>query len=168
MRTIRDLALTGERVFIRVDFNVPLEGRRDHDDTRIRAALPTINYALEQGATVILASHLGRPKGKPKPEFSLKPVADHLGALLGRAGRVCARLHRRRRQTAVRAQRSGVILLENLRFHAGRGEERPGVCAGARVARRRLRERRLRHRRIARTRPPKASCIIVKEPRPGS
>src|SRR5262245_66639385 len=84
MQTIRELSLAGRRVFVRVDFNVPFENGRISDDTRIRAALPTITFALERGATVILASHLGRPKGKPSPEFSLKPVAEHLAALIHR------------------------------------------------------------------------------------
>ena len=83
-RSIKDLDLGGKRVFIRVDFNVPIKNGTIGDDTRIRASLPTIRYALEQGATVILASHLGRPKGKPNPEFSLKPVAARLSELLGR------------------------------------------------------------------------------------
>src|SRR5919205_3981313 len=81
--SIRDLDLRGKRVFTRVDFNVPLKNGVIGDDTRIRASLPTIKYALEQGATVILASHLGRPKGKPNPEYSLKPVAARLSELLG-------------------------------------------------------------------------------------
>src|SRR3990170_3202414 len=83
-RSVKDLDLAGKRVFIRVDFNVPIKNGTIGDDTRIRASLPTIQYALEQGATVILASHLGRPKGKPNPEYSLKPVADRLSELLGR------------------------------------------------------------------------------------
>ena len=74
-RSIKDLDLAGKRVFIRVDFNVPIKNGTIGDDTRIRASLPTIQYALEKGATVILASHLGRPKGKPNPEYSLRPIA---------------------------------------------------------------------------------------------
>jgi phosphoglycerate kinase len=117
VRTIRDLALTGRRVFIRVDFNVPIENGRITDDTRMRAALPTIKYALEQRATVILASHLGRPKGKPRPEFSLKPVADHLASLLARPVAFAADCIGPQAAAAVESNRGGVILLENLRFH---------------------------------------------------
>src|SRR6188474_2216840 len=82
--SIRDLDLKSRRVFIRVDFNVPLKNGVIGDDTRIRSSIPTIAYALEEGATVILASHLGRPKGKANPEFSLRPVAARLGELLNR------------------------------------------------------------------------------------
>src|SRR5512133_3795659 len=84
--SIRDLDLKGKRVFIRVDFNVPLApgGQEITSDKRIRAALPTIKYALDHGAAVILASHLGRPKGKPNPEMSMKPVAVRLSQLLSR------------------------------------------------------------------------------------
>src|SRR5579872_4635910 len=87
--SIRDLDLKGRRVFIRVDFNVPLQKNERGDmeitsDKRIKASMPTIQYALEHGAGLILASHLGRPKGKPNPEMSLKPVAERLAALLGK------------------------------------------------------------------------------------
>src|ERR1035441_7501167 len=84
--SVRDLDLKNKRVFIRVDFNVPLApgGREIPSDKRIKASLPTIRYALEQGAGVILASHLGRPKGKPNPDMSLKPCAARLQELLGR------------------------------------------------------------------------------------
>src|SRR6202007_3455005 len=86
-RSIKDLALKGKTVFIRVDFNVPLApgGQEITSDKRIRASLPTIQYALEHGAGVILASHLGRPKGKPNPEMSLEPVDVRLAQLLGRS-----------------------------------------------------------------------------------
>src|SRR5437764_13388020 len=82
--SIRDLDLKGKRVFVRVDFNVPIKDGTIGDDTRIRAALPTINLAFDAGATVILASHFGRPKGKPNPQMSLRPVADRLADLLGK------------------------------------------------------------------------------------
>ncbi|MGH9175033.1 MAG: phosphoglycerate kinase, partial [Vicinamibacterales bacterium] len=81
--SIRDLDLQGKRAFVRVDFNVPIKNGRITDETRITSSLPTIQCALAAGATVILASHLGRPKGRPAPELSLKPVADRLGALVG-------------------------------------------------------------------------------------
>ena len=82
--SIRDLDLRGKRAFIRVDFNVPIKDGRIGDDTRIRASVPTIDLATRAHATVVLASHLGRPKGKPSPDLSLRPVAARLSELLGR------------------------------------------------------------------------------------
>ena len=118
--SVESLDLAGKRVFIRVDFNVPIKNGTITDDTRITASLPTIKYALERGASVvILASHLGRPKGKANPEFSLKPVAQRLSQLLGRevvfADDCIGEPARRGVEQA--ATSSHVVLLENLRFH---------------------------------------------------
>jgi phosphoglycerate kinase len=118
--SITDLDLRGKRVFLRVDFNVPIKNGTITDDTRITSSLPTIHYALEQGATLVLASHLGRPKGKPTPEFSLKPVADRLSALLKRPVVFAADCIGEPARAAVAEAHNGskVVLLENLRFHA--------------------------------------------------
>lgn len=118
--SIRDLDLKGQRLFIRVDFNVPIKEGRIKDDTRVRASLPTITYALEQGATVILASHLGRPKGGPSPEFSLKSVAVHLSGLVGRTVTFaddCVGEPARKAVADARANGNNLVLLENVRFH---------------------------------------------------
>jgi phosphoglycerate kinase len=116
---IQDLDLKGKRVFVRVDFNVPVKDAKVTDDLRIREALPTIRYGIEQGAILVLASHLGRPKGKPKPEFSLAPVAERLSDLLGKKVFFAKDCIGPEVETAVRtAQPGDVILLENLRFHA--------------------------------------------------
>src|SRR3954470_7599897 len=120
--SIRDLDLNGKRVFIRVDFNVPLQ-KNDRgemeitSDKRIKASLPTIQYALEHGAAVILASHLGRPKGKPNPEMSLRPVAARLEQLLGRPVKMAPDCIGPEVE-ALKPAPGEVVLLENLRFHA--------------------------------------------------
>jgi phosphoglycerate kinase len=116
--TIQDLDLKGARVFVRVDFNVPIKDSKVADDLRIREALPTIRYGIEKGAILLLASHLGRPKGKRKPEFSLAPAAERLSALLGKKVTFVSECIGPEVEKAVNAARAGdVLLLENLRFH---------------------------------------------------
>ena len=117
-RSIRDLELKNKRLFIRVDFNVPLspDGQEITSDKRIRASLPTIQYALEQGAGLILASHLGRPKGKPNPAMSLKPVAARLAELIGRPVKMAPDCVGPEVE-AMKPAPGEVLLLENLRFH---------------------------------------------------
>jgi phosphoglycerate kinase len=120
-KSIQDLDLKDKCVFIRVDFNVPLDetGKKISSDTRIRAALPTINLALEKGAKVILASHLGRPKGKPNPTMSLVPVTERLSELLGKPVAMAPDSVGDAVAAQVKKMKSGdVLLLENLRFHA--------------------------------------------------
>ncbi len=117
--SVRDLDLKGKRLFIRVDFNVPLAnaGQEITSDKRIKASLPTIQYALEQGAGLVLASHLGRPKGKPNPELSLKPVARRLEELLGRPVKMAPDCIGPEVE-AMKPEPGEVLLLENVRFHA--------------------------------------------------
>src|SRR6202158_5035262 len=127
--SVRDLDLKNKRVFIRVDFNVPLApgGQEITSDKRIKSSLPTIKYCLEQGAGVILASHLGRPKGKPNPEMSLKPVAVRLQELLGRPVKmapVCVGPEVKPMKPAA----GQVLLLENLRFHAAEEKNDPAFA----------------------------------------
>jgi phosphoglycerate kinase len=118
-RTIRQLQLRDRRVFVRVDFNVPLKGGVIGDDTRIRETLPTVRYALDQGAAcVVVASHLGRPKGKPNPDMSLRPVAARLGELIGKPVAFADDCVGAAAEAAVQAApKGGIVLLENLRFH---------------------------------------------------
>ncbi|GAA3639390.1 phosphoglycerate kinase [Streptomyces chitinivorans] len=120
MKTIDDLGVAGRRVFVRADLNVPLEGGAITDDGRIRAAVPTIGRLAEAGAKVIVASHLGRPKGAPDPQFSLAPVAERLGELLGRDVAFATDTVGESAKSTVGALADGqVAVLENLRFNAG-------------------------------------------------
>ena len=121
MKTLKDIAVSGKRVLIRVDVNVPIdENQNITDDTRIRAVLPTINYALDENAKVIIASHMGRPEGKVVPELSLAPVAKRLSRLLQKEVRFAPDCIGPEVLTMVNEmQRGDVLLLENLRFHIG-------------------------------------------------
>ncbi len=128
-KTLTDLNASGKRVLVRVDFNVPLKDGKVGDDTRIQAALPTIRHLLAQGATLVLCSHLGRPKGEVKPEFSLHPVAKRLEKLLGQpvafstdcVGPIA-------KYAADKLSEGGVLLLENTRFHAEETKNNPAFA----------------------------------------
>ena len=116
--SIRDLELSGKRVFVRIDFNVPLENGRVADDTRIRETLPTLKLARERGARLVLASHLGRPKGKPDPRYSLRPVVSRLAELLGASVEFASDCIGAEPDAKSRALTNGsVLLLENVRYH---------------------------------------------------
>lgn len=119
-KTVKDIDLKGKRVFMRVDFNVPMADGKVTDDKRIKAALPTIKYVLEQGAALILASHLGRPKGGPAPEFSLAAAAEALSALLGIPVKMAPDCVGPEVEAMAKALKPGeVLMLENTRFHKG-------------------------------------------------
>ncbi|MFP4143858.1 MAG: phosphoglycerate kinase [Phycisphaeraceae bacterium] len=123
-KTISDVDLAGKKVLIRVDFNVPLQGNQITDDRRIRMALPTIKTVLDGGGSCVLMSHLGRPKGEPAPEFSMRPVQDRLSDLLGvEVGFATDCVGPRTAEQAANLEPGGVLLLENLRFH---NEEKKG------------------------------------------
>ncbi len=128
--SIRDLDLKGKRLFMRVDFNIPMnEAGEIADDTRLRASLPTIQYAVQKGARLILASHLGRPKGMPDPRMSLRPVAVRLSGLLGKTVSFAPDSVGAAVEKQVASLRDGdVLLLENLRFHAEEEKNDPGFA----------------------------------------
>ncbi|WP_018132099.1 phosphoglycerate kinase [Effusibacillus pohliae] len=128
-KTVRDIDVRGKRVFVRVDFNVPLEDGNITDDTRIQAALPTIRYLIDQGAKVILASHLGRPKGEVNPKYSLDPVAVRLSELLGRTVEKTSGCVGPQVKERISLMQDGdVLLLENVRFHKGEEKNDPELA----------------------------------------
>ncbi len=125
-KTIRDIDARGKRVLVRVDFNVPIENGVVQDDTRIRAALPTIQYLLDAGAAVILCSHLGRPKDKPEPKYSLKPVAAYLATLVKAPVKFSEECIGEKADAAAKNSKPGeILLLENTRFYPGETKNDP-------------------------------------------
>ena len=127
-KSVEDIDVKGKRVLVRCDFNVPLENGRITSDKRIVASLPTIQYLLGQGAAVILCSHLGRPKGEPKPEFSLKPVAEKLSELLARQVKMAEDVVGESARALAENLRPGeVLLLENVRFEPGETKNDPAL-----------------------------------------
>ncbi len=134
--SVRDAEVAGKRVLVRVDFNVPLDGGRVSDDTRIRAALPTIELLRDRGASVVLVSHLGRPKGKVVAELSMRPVGEHLAELLGAPVRQAPAVVGEDVETMARGLGpGGVLLLENVRFEPGETENAPSLAGSlARLA----------------------------------
>jgi phosphoglycerate kinase len=125
--SIQDLDLAGKRGFVRVDFNVPLDGQRVTDDTRIAETLPTLKLARERGARLVLASHLGRPKGKPDPKYSLRPVAGRLAELTGTAVDFASDCVGAEAEAKSRALKDGgILLLENVRYHPEEEANDPG------------------------------------------
>jgi len=132
--TIKDVDLNGKRVFVRVDYNVPMEEKDGdmviNDDTRIRATIPTLDHLVEQGARIILAAHLGRPKGKKEPSMSLRPVAQKLSDLLGRpVAFVDDCIGEKVSQTASALKNGDILLLENVRFYAEEEANDPAFAA---------------------------------------
>jgi phosphoglycerate kinase len=128
-KTVKDIDLKNKRVFLRVDFNVPMADGKVTDDKRIRAALPTIQYCLDQGASLLLASHLGRPKGGPDPEFSLRAAAEVLSTLLGRPVAMAPDCVGPEVEAMAKALKPGdVLMLENTRFHAGEEKNDPDLA----------------------------------------
>ncbi len=130
-KTVKDVKWEGKTAVMRADFNVPLDGDRITDDTRIKAALPTINYLIENGAAIVLMSHLGRPKGEPKPEFSLAPVAKRLSELLGKDVKFVASdavVDDDVRAAAKELKAGDVMLIENVRYRAEETKNDPGFA----------------------------------------
>ena len=128
-KTVKDIDLKGKRVLMRVDFNVPMQAGKVTDDKRIKASLPTIQYVLSQGASLILMSHLGRPKGGPDPEFSLKAASEVLAGLLSKPVQMAPDCVGPEVEKLAKALKPGdVLMLENTRFHAGEEKNDPNLA----------------------------------------